>query len=179
MEFQHVDVFADAPFRGNSVTVFIGGGGMASDQLLAITREFRHFESIFLTQTADEARWQARVFDLVEELDFAGHPVLGAASVLHDRLGGDATRLWTIGLRGKTVTVQTTRHGNLFRSTLDQGRPRYGRLATGTAVAPVLKGISLNADDLAPDFEPAVHSSSGPLHRSPESAMGRTAGLGR
>ena len=48
MQFQHVDVFADAPFTGNSVTVFLADGTAATGQMLSITREFRHFESIFL-----------------------------------------------------------------------------------------------------------------------------------
>jgi trans-2,3-dihydro-3-hydroxyanthranilate isomerase len=158
MDFQHADVFADVPFTGNSVTVFIGGSGLAADQLLAITREFRHFESIFLEPTPDETRWQARVFDLVEELDFAGHPALGAAAVLHDRLGGDAVRQWTLGLPAKTVTVQTSRHGSAYRATLDQGRPEFGQSVTGVAVAPILDGVGLSGADLARGLEPAVVS---------------------
>jgi PhzF family phenazine biosynthesis protein len=158
MDFQHVDVFADAPFTGNSVTVFLLGGTLATGQLLAITQEFRHFESIFLRPAADETHWQARVFDLIEELDFAGHPVLGAAAVLHDHLGGDTTRLWTIELPAKTVTVQTTRDGTVFRTTLDQGRPEYGQPVTGAAAAPILARIGLCAADLVPGLEPAVVS---------------------
>lgn len=85
MDFRHVDVFADSPFTGNSLTVFLADGPVTAAQMLAVTREFRHFESIFLQPTATPARWRARVFDLAEELAFAGHPVLGAAAVLHDR----------------------------------------------------------------------------------------------
>jgi trans-2,3-dihydro-3-hydroxyanthranilate isomerase len=158
MDFQHVDVFADAPFTGNSVTVFLGGGPLSADQMLSITREFRHFESIFLESPASKTRWRARVFDLAEELDFAGHPVLGAAAVLHDRVGGDSTRQWTIELPAKTVTVQTTRDGTGFRATLDQGRPGYGPSVTGAAAGPVLDGLGLCAADLVPDLEPAVVS---------------------
>src|SRR6516164_2862081 len=143
MEFQHVDVFADTPFTGNSVTVFLAdgadgaGSAVAAGQMLSITQEFRHFESIFLWPTADDSRWRARVFDLADELDFAGHPVLGAAAALHDRAGSDTTRQWTIELPARTVTVQTTRDtsrnaddttrgGTVFRATLDQGSPEYG-----------------------------------------------------
>jgi trans-2,3-dihydro-3-hydroxyanthranilate isomerase len=158
MDFQHVDVFADAPFTGNSVTVFLSGGALAARQMLSITREFRHFESIFLAPGADETRCRARVFDLAEELDFAGHPVLGAGAVLHDRAGGDPTRQWTIELPAKTVTVQTTRDGTGFRATLDQGRPGYGPSVTGAAAGPVLDGLGLMAADLVPGLEPAVVS---------------------
>jgi PhzF family phenazine biosynthesis protein len=158
MEFQHVDVFADTPFTGNSLTVFLADDTTAASQMLAITQEFRHFESIFLWPTADDRRWRARVFDLADELDFAGHPVLGAAAVLHDRADRDSTRQWTIELPAKTVTVQTSRNGNTFRATLDQGRPVYGPPVTGAATAPILRGLGLCAADLMPGLEPAVVS---------------------
>ena len=161
MEFQHVDVFAGTPFTGNSVTVFLAdgaGGGVAAGQMLSITQEFRHFESIFLWPTADDSRWRARVFDLADELDFAGHPVLGAAAALHDRAGGGATRRWTIELAAKTVTVQTVREKTVFRATLDQGRPVFGPSVTGAAAAPILDGIGLCDADLFPGLEPAVVS---------------------
>jgi len=158
MEFQHVDVFADTPFTGNSLTVFLTDGTVATGQMLSITREFRHFESIFLWSAAADSRWQARVFDLEGELDFAGHPVLGAAAVLHDRAGRDTTRQWTIELSAKTVTVQTTRDGDIFRATLDQGRPEYGPSVTGAVASPILDGIGLCAADLMPGLAPAVVS---------------------
>jgi trans-2,3-dihydro-3-hydroxyanthranilate isomerase len=165
MDFQHVDVFANAPFTGNSLTVFLADGSafLADDtattaQMLSVTREFRHFESIFLRPTAAPARWRARVFDLEEELGFAGHPVLGAAAVLHDQAGGDTTRRWTIELPAKTVTVQTTFDGTGFHAVLDQGRPEYGPSVTGAALAPVLDGIGLRAADLVPGLTPAVVS---------------------
>jgi PhzF family phenazine biosynthesis protein len=158
MDFQHVDVFAGAPFMGNSLTVFLSSGTLATSQMLAITQEFRHFESIFLQSAMDESRWRARVFDLSEELGFAGHPVMGAAAVLHDHFGADTARRWTIELPAKTVTVRTTRDGTVFRATLDQGSPEYGHSVTGAAAAPILDGIGLSAADLVPGLEPAVIS---------------------
>jgi trans-2,3-dihydro-3-hydroxyanthranilate isomerase len=158
MDFQHVDVFADTPFTGNSLTVFLSDGAVTAAQMLSVTREFRHFESIFLRPTAAPDRWRARVFDLEEELGFAGHPVLGAAAVLHDRVGGDTTRWWTIELPAKTVTVQTTVDGTDFHAVLDQGRPEYGPSVTGAALGPVLDGIGLGAADLVSGLAPAVVS---------------------
>jgi trans-2,3-dihydro-3-hydroxyanthranilate isomerase len=172
MDFQHVDVFADSPFTGNSLTVFLADGPVfladgpafladgpaTAAQMLSVTREFRHFESIFLQPTAAPDRWRARVFDLEEELGFAGHPVLGAAAVLHDQAGGDTTRRWTIELPAKTVTVQTAYDGTVFHAVLDQGRPEYGPSVTGAALAPVLDGIELGAADLVPGLAPAVVS---------------------
>jgi len=126
MDFQHVDVFADTPFTGNSVTVFLSNGTLTAGQMLAITREFRHFESIFLGPAVTETHWPARVFDLDEELDFAGHPVLGAAAVLHDIFGAGTTRTWTVQLPAKTVTVQPP-------ATAPGSAPRWTRAPPNTA----------------------------------------------
>jgi predicted PhzF superfamily epimerase YddE/YHI9 len=37
MDFQHADVFADAPFTGNSVTVFFPDGPLTTSQMLSVT----------------------------------------------------------------------------------------------------------------------------------------------
>jgi trans-2,3-dihydro-3-hydroxyanthranilate isomerase len=158
MDFQHVDVFASDAFTGNSLTVFIGDGQVAAGQLLAITQEFRHFESVFLTAAGTPDRWRARVFDLFGELDFAGHPLLGAAAVLHERLGAAEARTWSIQLPARTVTVKTVPSGSMYRATMDQGRPDFGRTVTGADLAPVLEGIGLQAADLVAGLGPAVVS---------------------
>lgn len=158
MDFQHVDVFAGEAFTGNSLTVFIGDGSLTSGQLLAITQEFRHFESVFLSATKTPGRWRARVFDLFGELDFAGHPVLGAAAALHARLGGDEVRSWLMDLPVGTVGVETVSSGAGFSATMDQGRPEYGPILAPRDLAPVLQGIGLQAADLAAGFEPAMVS---------------------
>ncbi|MEP7022805.1 MAG: PhzF family phenazine biosynthesis protein [Actinomycetota bacterium] len=166
MEFQHVDVFATEAFTGNSLTVFIGDeyigdGSLSAAQLLAITREFRHFESAFLTATGSPSHWRARIFDLAGELDFAGHPLLGAAAVLHDRLGGDGgdgARTWSMQLAARTVQVETRRSGHGYHASMDQGRPEFGRSVTGQDLSPVLEGFGLRPADLAPGPDPAVVS---------------------
>lgn len=122
-----------------------------------ITEEMRHFESIFLDQKGDAGdAWRARVFDLSEELDFAGHPVIGAASVLHALDGGDAGRTWSLELKARTVEVVTVRRGpGRYASVLDQGppqflgRPELNRLASW---------FSLDEEDLETGLRPEIVS---------------------
>ena len=45
--YHHVDVFADAAYTGNSLAVFLDPPPLRAGQMLAITRELRHFETIF------------------------------------------------------------------------------------------------------------------------------------
>ena len=69
----------------------------------------RQFESIFLEATPDPNTVRARVFDLFEELPFAGHPIIGAAAVLHHKSARQNTQTWRVELLSKPVTITTER----------------------------------------------------------------------
>lgn len=86
MRYYHVDVFSPAPFAGNGLIVFPEAGGLSIQAMQTLTGEMRQFESIFLQEISGNVV-RARIFTCEEELDFAGHPVLGAAATLHDLLG--------------------------------------------------------------------------------------------
>ena len=101
MDFRHVDVFADRAYSGNGLIVFFGGVERASEELQAITAEMRQFESIFISESGDQGRVSARVFTVEEELDFAGHPIIGAAAAAHERWASDEIeRSWTFLVGG-------------------------------------------------------------------------------
>ncbi len=123
--YRHVDVFAGTAFTGNSLAVFPDAPDLSTGQMLAITQELRHFETIFLSGTDGGRDVTARVFDLFEELDFAGHPVLGAAAVLHERHGGPDPQRRTFRLAARTVEVTTRRTATGYHAELDQGAPEF------------------------------------------------------
>ena len=125
LSYRHVDVFAARAFTGNGLAVFPEDPGLSAAQMLAITQELRHFETIFVSRSDEAGEVQARVFDLFEELDFAGHPVLGAAAVLHERAGGLGVRRWRFHLPRRTVAVATRRTAAGYHAELDQGRPEF------------------------------------------------------
>jgi trans-2,3-dihydro-3-hydroxyanthranilate isomerase len=149
-DYHHVDVFSDVPFAGNSVAVFVDPPTLTTSQLLRITQELRHFETIFVTRSA-ASEVDARVFDLTQELDFAGHPVLGAAAVLHDLVEPptDEELLWTFALRARTVRV-TTRRGTAGQvsALLDQGQPEWIPRASTVDRTAVAAAFGLEGSDL-------------------------------
>ncbi|MFJ5726103.1 PhzF family phenazine biosynthesis protein [Streptomyces sp. NPDC093149] len=147
--YRHVDVFASAPFTGNSLAVFPEGGSFSYKQMLAITQELRHFESIFLASTETADTYQARVFDLFEELDFAGHPILGAAAVLHEQTGSAGPRRWTFELPRKTVEVTTEPTPSGYSAVLDQGRPQFLGEVPKEASREIAEALSLPPEALA------------------------------
>ncbi|MFD8375812.1 PhzF family phenazine biosynthesis protein [Streptomyces sp. NPDC059688] len=125
LHYRHVDVFAGRAFTGNTLAVFPDDAGLSTGQLLAITQELRHFETIFLSGAEGSEDVTARVFDLFEELDFAGHPVLGAAAVLHERDGTPGPRRWKFHLMDRIVEVSTRRTTTGYHAELDQGAPEF------------------------------------------------------
>jgi len=148
--FTHVDVFSQSPFGGNSLPVFPEAPDLSAEQMLRITQEMRHFEAIFLQPTDQPGTVRARIFDLFDELPFAGHPVIGAAAVLHERSGVGGARSWRFQLPGKTVEVTTDVTAGTYSGLLDQGAPEFlGSVDDGEQVA---AAFNLAADDLAPDL---------------------------
>lgn len=126
VRYHHVDVFTDHPYSGNSLAVFPDAGALTGAQMQTITRELRHFESVFLIRDgASERTRRARVFDLTEELDFAA-TLIGAAAVLHALHGTSDHETWTLRLPARTVEVATERHGpGRYASLLDQGGAEF------------------------------------------------------
>lgn len=158
LPYVHVDVFSPRPYGGNSLAVFPDAAGLTGGQMAAITRELRHFESIFLEPDGDGA-CRARVYDLAGELDFAGHPVIGAAYVLHARLGdgAPAAARWTMRLNARTVTVETARRApDRFAAMLDQGAAGFLGAPPAGRLEEIASWFSLAPDDLDAGLAPEV-----------------------
>jgi trans-2,3-dihydro-3-hydroxyanthranilate isomerase len=125
LAFVHVDVFSRKPFGGNSLAVFPDARELSAEQMLRITKEMRHFEAAFLEPTDRAAVVRARIFDLFDELPFAGHPIIGAAAVLHRQSGASGARSWLFELPGKTVEITTEPTDGGYSGLLDQGEPEF------------------------------------------------------
>jgi PhzF family phenazine biosynthesis protein len=146
INYHHVDVFSSRPYSGNSLAVVLNTQTLSESQMLDITRELRHFESIFLSATSDRTTVQARVFDLFEELPFAGHPIIGAAAVLHSLSQSRDAETWTFQVWGRSVSITTHPNESGFFGLIDQGAPKFLReIVNLDEIAPAL---NLKHEDL-------------------------------
>lgn len=156
--FFHVDVFANGPLSGNGLCVFLHTDGWPAPAMQKLTQEMKQFESIFLAEISPSAA-DARVFTVEEELPFAGHPVLGAAAVLHQTQTPEAAEsTWRLRLAIGEITVRTTQIGTHFRAEMNQGVALIGDTVTGDRLQPILERLGLNERDLAPGADPQVIS---------------------
>ena len=89
-----VDVFTDRAFGGNPLAVVLDAGGLSTAQMQAIAVEFNYSETTFVLQPRDAAHdAQVRIFNVISEMPFAGHPNVGTAFVLATQAARPPARL--------------------------------------------------------------------------------------
>jgi trans-2,3-dihydro-3-hydroxyanthranilate isomerase len=86
-EFVQLDVFTQTALTGNALAIFVDARGLDDDEMQALAREMNLSETTFILprDATTEARdgKKVRIFTVVEELPFAGHPTLGTALYLY------------------------------------------------------------------------------------------------
>jgi len=147
MEYHHVDVFSDKPFFGNGLTIFINQNALEKTFMQTITQEMRQFESIFLNQINSNT-FRAHIFTMEEELDFAGHPIIGAAAMVHDLYFNDKVQSEVnFQLNEKLVTVKTEKYNNHYSAQMNQGKPEFTNILTKEQEKSFLRYFNLLPDD--------------------------------
>src|SRR6266404_2669566 len=83
-EFVQLDVFTQTPLTGNPLAVFTDARDLDDKEMQALAREMNLSETTFIfpSDPATEAH-KVRIFTVMEELPFAGHPTLGTALHLY------------------------------------------------------------------------------------------------
>ena len=81
--FFTLDVFTRERFAGNPLAVVLDCGGLDTEAMQAIAREFNLSETVFALEPRDPINTlRARIFTPVMELPFAGHPTIGTAVLI-------------------------------------------------------------------------------------------------
>ncbi|GAA2593678.1 PhzF family phenazine biosynthesis isomerase [Streptomyces axinellae] len=94
-EYVIVDVFTDVALEGNPLAVFLDASGLSSQQMQRIAREMNLSETTFVFPARENGDAHVRIFTPVNELPFAGHPILGTAVALGERTAQERLRLET------------------------------------------------------------------------------------
>ncbi len=158
LKYHVVDVFTDAPLAGNPLAVVMDTRGLSADRMQAVAREFNLSETTFVERRAVEVERaegvRVRIFTPQEELNFAGHPTLGTASVL--RLHAPETVVdGTVTLALNVGPVPVRFEGEGFFGEMRQREPEFGAELDAAQVAR-LAGLAV--EDLDPRLPPQVVS---------------------
>jgi trans-2,3-dihydro-3-hydroxyanthranilate isomerase len=158
LEYFVVDVFTETAHKGNPLAVVMNSVGLTTERMQAIAREFNLSETTFIERrAADVERTEGvrvRIFTTQEELNFAGHPTLGTASVLKvhapETLQGD-----TVTLAENVGAVPVRFSGPELFGEMTQREPEFGAELDLPTVARLM---GLEVDDLDPALPPQVVS---------------------
>ncbi|UTW06618.1 PhzF family phenazine biosynthesis protein [Pseudomonas benzenivorans] len=175
MHYWQLDVFAEQPLTGNGLAVFPDARTLSATAMQRLTQELRQFESIFLLPGHGTGQFEARIFTAEEELPFAGHPIIGAAALLHHlHAPAELAELaeWTLQLSAKSVHVTTRRHGPGFYAEMDQGQAEFGQRLDTAAARTVADAFGLADDQLDLRYPPTVVSTGLPYLLLPVTAAG-------
>jgi PhzF family phenazine biosynthesis protein len=148
MYYYHVDVFSSQALTGNGLTVIFHKEDIDAQYMQRIAQEFKQFETIFLRLTG-EKRFRARIFTVEEELDFAGHPILGAVSVIHEKLHSEENSITvTFELNAKILQAESIKINDHFQATMNQGVPEFLGIVKDEWNHNLLQALNLTPDNL-------------------------------
>lgn len=85
--FYIVDVFAEEKYKGNQLAVFLDAENLSDAQMLQIARETNFAESTFITAVGVQSGIVTiRIFTPQQEMQFAGHPIIGTSWLLMNKI---------------------------------------------------------------------------------------------
>ena len=149
LDYFIVDVFTRAPLEGNPLAAVMNTCGLATERMQAIAREFNLSETTFVERRAADVERaegvRVRVFTTSEELNFAGHPTLGTASVLKAH-SPETVQVGTVTLALNVGPVPVHFAGEGLDGEMTQRDPEFGAELDPAEVARL---IGLSREDLA------------------------------
>jgi trans-2,3-dihydro-3-hydroxyanthranilate isomerase len=95
LRYVRCDVFSHRPFGGNPLAVFTDARGLQTATMQALALEMNLSETVFILPATSGGSARIRIFTPRAELQFAGHPTIGAAFVLARPLQTDRLVLET------------------------------------------------------------------------------------
>ncbi|WP_270168832.1 PhzF family phenazine biosynthesis protein [Paenibacillus sp. SYP-B4298] len=144
MKYYHVDVFSSQALSGNGLTVIFHEDELSVQTMQRLAQEFKQFETIFLRQTGERS-FRARIFTVEEELDFAGHPILGAVSTIHqDIFPREGSISVQLELNHKIVQADSARKMDYYEAIMNQGTPYYLGTVDESAAPELLAALNLS-----------------------------------
>jgi trans-2,3-dihydro-3-hydroxyanthranilate isomerase len=153
--FLQYDVFTDRPLAGNQLAVFFDTAGLTAAEMQAMTRETRFSECTFV-QPAEQPGTDVRlrIFGPANEMQFAGHPVIGSTFALaDDGVIKPGRKEFTFGLGiGPTLVELEWKGEQLAFAWMTQQKPVFG--PTIDSPGPLLAALGLDPSAARPGVVP-------------------------
>lgn len=145
------DVFTAQQYGGNQLATFIDCESLSDQEMQRIAREINFSETTFITSRVPrDGGYDVRIFTPNAEIPFAGHPTLGTAHIIRNRLHLTDAAVVTLNLTiGKIPVTFSEPSDESTMLWMQQIAPTFGSELNVHALARVL---DIEADDIDPHF---------------------------
>ena len=162
------DVFTDKPLAGNQLAVFTDTTGLTAEQMQAMTRETKFSECTFVQPSeAAGTDVRLRIFGPANEMQFAGHPVIGSTFALaDDGVIKPGAKEFTFGLGiGPTLVELEWAGDRLHFAWMTQQKPVFG--PTLNAPAELARALGIDPSAFRPGVLPQEVNCGSPFFMVP------------
>ncbi|OUC16337.1 MAG: phenazine biosynthesis protein [Alkalinema sp. CACIAM 70d] len=161
LPFLIVDVFSEQKYAGNQLAVFLADQSLSTERMQQIAREVNFSETTFvLSQVPRSGGYDVKIFTPTAELPFAGHPTLGTAYVIQQKLlqhpVPEVILNLTVGQISVSLSYPESANQPLNGSDrpdilwMRQHPPEFGQHKTIEDIAPILGLTEADFDDRYP-----------------------------
>jgi trans-2,3-dihydro-3-hydroxyanthranilate isomerase len=152
LKFYIVDVFAERKFSGNQLAVFRNADVLSDEEMQILAREMNYSESTFiLEEEREDGGFPVRIFTPEEEVPFAGHPTLGTAFVIQQKILNSQVEKLHLSLKVGEIPVKffyTDNRPDILW--MEQKQPSFGEELDPAEVANLLSIQKSVLDDRFP-----------------------------
>lgn len=150
--FSLVDVFAEKKYAGNQLAVFTDAGDLSDEEMQLFAKEMNYSETTFiLSDKKRKGGYDVRIFTPAEEIPFAGHPTLGTAFVIQQKIIRKPIEKVILNLRvGQIPVALSFSKGEVDDLWMEQKHPEFGQEIDKAVIARSLNIEETDIDDRYP-----------------------------
>jgi trans-2,3-dihydro-3-hydroxyanthranilate isomerase len=150
-KFFITDVFTNRKYGGNPLATFVDCESLSDREMQKIAKEINFSETTFITsRKPKDGGYDVRIFTPNAEVEFAGHPTLGTAYVLREKLRLTSDNEIVLNLRvGKIPVTFSKPSDQAPKLWMKQMPPKFGKRFEPSRVARVLR---LDVSDFDMDY---------------------------
>jgi trans-2,3-dihydro-3-hydroxyanthranilate isomerase len=171
-DFVQLDIFTRTSLAGNPLAIFPDARGLSDNQMQALAREMNLSETTFILPRDPEIEARegkrVRIFNVAEEMPFAGHPTLGTALYLYSTMPAVTDEIVLDLNIGKIPVRFTADSTNASRDRVDgnvfgEMRQRYPEFGSTLARDAIAAALGIDSEAIASEWPSQVVSTGLPF----------------
>lgn len=153
--FYILDVFAEERYAGNQLAIIRNADGLTDNDMQRIAKEMNYSETTFINSDSErDGGFDVRIFTPETEVPFAGHPTLGTAYLIQQKVLSKPVDKVVLNLKvGKIPVSFQYSADDVQELMMRQVQPSFGPALEKQKTADVLGIDTADIDDRFPVME--------------------------